>query len=145
MHTFVIEPYIGALPLRFGMSPKQVEAFLGQPDEVFHSFTGNLGERRLNVNLSYHDDRQLVEAVFAPGTEVLFENQDLFKEPDSIEFLRGFDQPYKAVGFIFFPELGIRLSGFLPNDEEAKAISVIRKGQWDEFRDSFVPYKSRLK
>src|SRR5438874_1892955 len=123
MITFTIEPLVGPSPLRFGMTPAQVEVILGPPDKVFPSHSGNRTEIRKNVNLGYSaSEARLVEAVFTPGSTVQYRGKDLFLESDLIGFLRESDPaPQLCVGFVVFLKLGTRLSGFHDNDESQKA------------------------
>lgn len=143
MTTFTIESYIGAIPLRFGMSPNEVEAILGPSVEELPNAFGNRSELREGLTLGYDSkDNTLVEAVFSPGAQVLFQGRELFSVEDPIEFLRQFDPaPQLWVGFIIFVNLGIRLSGFHDDDESQKAIGVVKKGYWDEYIEDFEPFK----
>jgi len=34
-------------------------------------------------------------------------------------------------GSVVFPKLGIALTGYLPNDEQIKAVSAFAEGRWD--------------
>lgn len=138
---FTIEPFVGAIPLRFGMSQKEVTSLIGPPTR---SFTGAFGEAceeytSLSMNLAYHSKTQrLNELVFEPGSKLYFNGQDLFDCPDVISFLKRDDRnPKKAVGMVFFLKLGIRLSGFHDGDEAQKAIGITPAGHWDEYMDDF--------
>jgi hypothetical protein len=144
MTTFVIEPHVGPIPIRFGMTPQEVEATIGPPAELLPSPFGNRTELRDSLSLSYHaKENTLVEAVFSPGARVLFHGCDLFSVENLIAFLRKFDDaPQSWVGFVIFVNLGIRLSGFHDADESQKAIAVVEKGHWDDFIEDFEGYES---
>jgi hypothetical protein len=141
-HKFTIEPYVGAIPIRFGMKPDEVEAQIGPPISILPSHFGNRIEERANVNVGYSvADDTLCEAVFSPGSILFFQGIDLFSDPDPILLLLRFDpSPYEWVGMIHFLKLGIRFSGYHDHDEAQKAIGIVREGYWDEFVDDFVPY-----
>jgi hypothetical protein len=142
MNAFTIEPFVGALPIRFGMTPAEVEAELGPPQEVLPNPFGHRGELRDTSSIGYSaTDNRVVEIVFRPGARVSFDGHDIFSDPEIIGFFRRYDPvPYLFVGFIIFPKLGIRLSGFHDGDETQKAVAVAAKGQWDEYADDFEPY-----
>jgi hypothetical protein len=143
MIAFTIEPNIGPLPLRFGMTPKDVEAILGAPDEVSSSHFGSRAEQRKNLSLGYSKkDEKLIQAVFSPGSKVMFQGKDLFRQRDPIALLRKIDSsPQLCVGFVVFPKLGIRFSGFHDDDDDQKAIGVTNSSYWDKFADDFEPFE----
>lgn len=139
MQTFTIEPNVGPAPLRFGMTAKDVAKILGPPAEVFETSFGLEAGRWPHFSVGYDDHGRVMDIVFLPGTKVLFAKHDLFIEPDPIGFLRRFDKPYLAAGFVVFLNLGIRISGFLPDDEEPKVVEVFQQGQFDEYLELFKP------
>lgn len=145
MITFTVEPFVGPLPLQFGMTPTEVEAILGPPDRVFPDHFGNMSESRKHLSIGYSAATGLlIEVVFAPGSQLFFQGQNLFSVSNPIDFLRKSDPlPQLCVGFVFFLMLGIRLSGFHDHDDMQKAIGVTAKGHWDEFKDDFVPFGAR--
>jgi hypothetical protein len=138
---FTIEPFVGALPLRFGMRPEEVAAIVGPPSGIYlSSFEDQCEERStLSMDLAYHRETgKLNELVFAPGSILYFNGQNLFDVSNVIDFLRQSDSdPKIAVGMVFFLKLGIRLSGFHDGDESQKAVGVTPKGHWDEFMEDF--------
>jgi len=142
MIAFTIEPYVGALPIRFGMNPAEVSQIIGPPSEVSTGPFGNRCEQRECLALGYSTpDGTFMEAVFAPGAKVLYHGHDLFEHPDPIQLLRQFDPaPQLWVGFVIFQRLGVRLSGFHDNDESQKAIAVVKEGYWDQYTEDFVPF-----
>jgi hypothetical protein len=141
--VFTIEPYVGALPLRFGMKPDEVASHLGPPDDTheypqYESFHEHRGGTKLGYLLS---ERKLTDIVFTEfGHAVVFNGHALFDQVDLLSMLRQYDpQPYKLVGFIFFTKLGMRLSGF-DTDNEEKAIAIVSEGGFDEYFHEFEPY-----
>jgi hypothetical protein len=142
MVTFLIEPYVGVHPIKFGMAPAQVEEQLGKPDKSSQGLFGARVEERPDVAIGYcAEDGGVNEIVFSPGARLVFQGHDLFAA-DPLPILRQLDDsPFEWVGFIIFLKLGIRVSGFHDNDESQKAIGVVRKGHWDEYVADFVPFK----
>lgn len=69
MQEFTIAPFIGAIPLRFGMTPADLTALLGPPSWSFRNPAGILVEERadFHVNVGYSASDELNEAVFAKG------------------------------------------------------------------------------
>lgn len=140
--TFTIEPYVGPLPLRFGMSPEEVESVLGPPEERRNTPYG-LSERRRkpSVNLGYELlSKELEGAVFAFTEKLLYQEHDLFAERDLISLLRQYDpNPFLLVGFVIFLKLGVRLAGF-HNDDDERSIGVFSEGFFDQFREDLEPF-----
>ncbi len=139
---FIFEPFVGPLPLRFGMAPEEVASLVGVPDRVFPDPFDNRSESRSGYSLGYDaNSAQLSEAVFSTG-ELFFHGVNLFGVEDVIDFLRQFDpSPKTAVGIVFFLNLGLSLTGFHDGEEDQKSITVARKGHWDEFVEDFVPFQ----
>lgn len=141
--TFTIAPYIGALPISFDMDDKQVAAILGVPKRVKTDVDGNITQNYglIKIGIS-HVDGKVYHVGFSPGVKVQFDGNNLFDLPDLVGFLCQHDpEPYQWVGFLFFLELGISVSGFHDNDESQKAINAFRKGTWDEHKGEFELYK----
>ena len=138
---YSIEPFVGPLPLRFGMTPGEVAALIGDADHVFTDPVDGISESRAGLSLGYDAQHGLLsDAVFSAGG-LSFHEVNLFEVDDVINFLRGYDNfPEVAVGMVFFLGLGLRLSGFHDGDVRQKAIGVCAAGRWDEFTDDFVPY-----
>lgn len=130
MTDFTVVPYSGPLPLCFGMSPDEVRAILAGQIAVM-----------AYLSIGYSNDGMLEEVVFSRGARLVFLEKDLFEVPDPIGFLQGFDAPFEWVGFVLFPKLGIRLSGFHDNDKSQEAIGVVRRGYWDEYVHDFLPFQ----
>src|SRR5271156_2531399 len=91
MHSFTFDPHVGPLPLRFGMTPAQVEHILGPPDRVYTDYFGDRDERRQSANIGYAADGRLQGVVFTPGVELKLFGHDLLSEIDPIAFLRQYD------------------------------------------------------
>lgn len=138
---FTVEPFVGPLPLRFGMTPKKVATIVGVPDRVFTDPVNGRSEWRTGLSLGYDAKTgQLNEVVLSQG-ELYFQGVNLFAVADPIGFLRKHDSPQLAVGMIFFVNLGLRLSGLHDRDDRQRAIGLATKGHWDELADDFEPFE----
>ena len=148
---FDLQPYLGAGPLRLGMSRKQVEAVLGLPDKTRSTtFFNETIEFRCENALQtvYSAEGALVEISFGGAVEgVTFNDLDVFKAPgrEVIERLVKADgSPLEIVGIIVFLNLGISMTGFLQDDEPGqKAIGVFAKGRFDTKLEKMRPFKMK--
>jgi hypothetical protein len=137
------EPYIGALPVRFGMTTVEVAAAIGPPRLVEPGVFGTTNEARPGLMIGYSQaDKTVYEVNCHAGVSLIYERDDLFGLLDPISFLRLFDpNPVLWVGFVIFLELGIQLSGFHDNDEPQRSISLIKRGTWADFIEDFKPFE----
>ncbi|MEZ6142713.1 MAG: hypothetical protein R3B84_19295 [Zavarzinella sp.] len=142
MKMFTFVPFIGSLPLQFGMTPDEVTALIGPPIRTFSDPFGNRSESRSGYSLGYDANSGLLtEAVFSKG-DLYFQGVNLLSIADLIDYLRKFDDsPQSAVGVIFFLKLGLSLTGFYVGEEDQKSISLTRADHWDEFLEDFVPFE----
>jgi len=138
---YVINPYVGAGSLRFGMDSAQVAEICGLPDAVDVDFMGDTSENRGWVTVGYKNGK-VFHIGFGRGARVIFSGRELFGEVDPIGYCESFDpDPLEWVGFLYFMKLGIRMSGFHDGDESGKTISVFCKGRYDEYREQMKPFK----
>jgi hypothetical protein len=123
---FELAPFVGPIPLKFGMSREQVAELLGTPKRTLGpNDDGVFDEIRDPVFIRYHEKWHLWDASFAPGCVVLFNGRSLFDDADTVQYLQGLDPSnYESVGFLQFPKLGLMLSGFHDGDESQKAITI---------------------
>jgi hypothetical protein len=138
----IAEPYVGALPIRFGMKPDDVAGVVGAASRVFPGVFGTTAEERPNLMIGYTENENSVfEINCHVGTILLYRGTDLLTHPGPIEYLRQFDAtPVLWVGLVLFLHLGIQLSGFHDADESQRAISMVMKETWSEFVDDFTPF-----
>ena len=143
MTNYILQPYVGTNLVTFEMTPHQVEMAIGRPQEVGQNSLGERDENRGNVSVRYSLlDNKVCEISFLPSSKLLFKGKLLFEEMDLIDWLMTFDpKPYEFVGFLIFFELGITVTGFHESDESQKAITIFRKGRWDEIREDAELYK----
>jgi hypothetical protein len=138
--AFNIEPFIGALPVRFGMHRSEVHRLLGAPEasQPIWDRSGTTdfwNESRINVG---YDNAGIVKHVgFGPGgCELALCGTSLWsldKQPDpNPELLRRDPAPVESVGIMIYPALGISTSGYHDGDEAQLALTVSPSGTWDE-------------
>lgn len=121
---FDLQPYLGAGPLRLGMSRIQVEDVLGPPDKtkrtVFRNETQEF-RRESGLQTVYSAPGEaLVEISFYGNQSVAFEDLDIFHTQGTnvIKRLAEADgKSLETVGILVFLNLGITLTGFLQEDE----------------------------
>jgi hypothetical protein len=131
--AFNIEPFVGALPVRFGMHRSEVHRLLGPP-EASHPIWGPSGttdywnESRINVG---YDIEGVVKHVgFCPGGcelslcgTLLWSLED---QPDPNPHLLLRDPaPAESLGILIYPALGISTSGYHDGDEAQIGVNRI--------------------
>lgn len=142
MKTFTLRPYIGADPVTFEMTVKDVAKVLGPAKQVRTTDLDERDEVRGKVSVRYSSsDGKAIELAFLPGATLLFQSHDLFTEEHIVDFLIQHDtQPFECLGFLIFLKLGITLTGFHDQAESQRAITVFRRGRWDELREEMTPF-----
>ena len=152
--AFNIEPFVGALPVRFGMHRPEVHHMLGQP-EASHPIWDRSGtidywnESRINVG---YDNAGIVRHVgFCPGGCELSVCGTLLwsldEQPDpNPHLLRRDPAPVESVGILTYPALGISTSGYHDGDEAQLALTASSIGTWDDVgKDAEHPDLSKYK
>jgi hypothetical protein len=144
---FDIRPYEGVGPLRFGMTPDEVEQLLGKPNRVKKSFFGERTEHREANGLVATFDKgadKLIEVGFSPNIAGLhYANWYLFigNPRDTLHELAKYDTTiYEMLGFIIMLKLGITLTGFQTGEQSDMAVTVFAMGRWD----SDIPKMRRI-
>lgn len=138
--AFNIEPFIGALPVRFDMQRSFVHRLLGPP-EASHSIWDKSGttdywnESRINVA---YDNAGVVKHIgFCPGgcelsvCGTLIWTLDDQSDPNP-HLIRRDPTPVESVGILIYPALGISTSGFHDGDESQLSLTVSPAGTWDD-------------
>lgn len=141
MKHFEIQSFVGALPLRFGMTPNEVHGILGSPRTVRTNRLGEKDEDYLQASAGYDkESTMLKELGFVQPAVVLFRDIDLFRDADAIPRLVEADgAPLEGLGFIVFPTLGIALTDFFSEQESDRAITVFARGRWTDLK-GFKPF-----
>jgi hypothetical protein len=130
---FVLDPFVGALPLRFGMTATEVRALM--PSGPWSRGATRDDFRELGVNYDPHG--LAAEFCLVPGKVELTFGDDVLlgpgAVPDLVAVLRVHDPaPLEYLGFLVFPKLGVNITGFHDGDRSQLAFNVFRRGFWDE-------------
>lgn len=140
---FHFEPYIGALPLRFGMTPAEVQEAAAPPIKTMKNFLGERDELRAGIHIRYSTTTDaVIEMSFLPTTRLMYDSHDLFQEPDLLQILIRYDPtPFEWVGFVIFLRIGLAVTGYPDRDSAQQAITVFAEGRWEAYRDQFALFK----
>jgi hypothetical protein len=138
--AFDIEPFVGAHPIRFGMSRMEVHQLLGQPESSQTVWDGNGTIDYWNgslVNIGYDLTEMVNHIGFAPGgCELRLLDSLLWttvNQPDpNPELLRRDADSVESVGILYFRDLGISTTGYHDDDVSQRAIAVSPRGAWDD-------------
>lgn len=139
--AFDIVPFVGALPVRFGMSRAEVHRLLGPPDASHPIWDGegttdSWIDPRFNIG---YDGGQAVNHVgFCPGgCDLALCGVPLWsqiEQPDPNSALLRLDPtPLEMVGILFYPALGISSAGYHDGDESQLSLTTSPAGTWDDF------------
>lgn len=149
---FNIEPGIGALPIRFGMSRQEVYEFLGEPNvshEIWdHSGTTDFWNQN-NVNVSYNSQGIVNHIGFCPGGFELRLSSELIwsadESADPNPTLLKFDpDPKERLGFLVYNRIGVTTTGYHDEDDSQRSLTVYPRGDWDEqLKEATTPNLSR--
>jgi hypothetical protein len=134
-NDFIIDPFVGATPLRFGMNEKQVEECLGPPEykgtnwqkKPHWSYYSN---PELNVGFTI-ESGLVVHLGFGKSSHVTYEGMDLFREPNVIEILLEKHDAFFWVGFVVFHGIGLAFDNFHTKTGQRSAIVAFPQGNWD--------------
>lgn len=139
---WVFHPYVGVGQVRLGMTPDEVAAVLGPPDDSeLIADMGEIREQREQAALQAvysAGDKRLVELGFSPPIARLeFDGVPLFaaRSDDALGRVIQHDpSPLTIHGFVVFFGLGLTMTGFHDDDETQKAVTVFAKGRWDRVK-----------
>ncbi len=133
-------PFIGGLPLRFGMTPAQVAVLIGPPRVESIYEDGVLAESRRGgwPKLYYDKVKGLREIDCSDEVELLFDGVDLLTNDDPVKFLmvRG-SHPVYGGGTIIFLEHGIAMSD--PPNSEYSTICLFSTSIRDKYAAEKMP------
>jgi len=133
---FEIRPYIGALPIIFGMSRQDVHHLLGLPESSVSIWDRSgvcehYAQARYNVG---YDNSGVVNHVgFLPGgAELSIQGIPLWTmedQPDPNATLLALDpKPMECVGIWYFLELGVASTGYHDDDLYERAVTAFPRG-----------------
>jgi hypothetical protein len=135
---FDIQPYVGALPIRFGMARPEVHNLLGPPHRNVPIWNGSGTSdhyRQEHFNVGYDNAGMVKHVGFAPaGVELLIQGQviwTLTDQPDPNPILLALDpDPVESVGFWVFLRIGVTSTGYHDNDRSQRAVTVFPRDTW---------------
>lgn len=145
--TFDIVPFVGPLPVRFGMLRDEVHALLGSP-ESSHPIWNKSGTtdywNASRINVGYHNDGTVKHVGFSPGGySLLLSGRGIWSsadQPDPNPFLLEHDPaPVEYAGFLIFRAIGVTTTGYHDDDEAQVAVTVSPAGTWDELLSNARP------
>ena len=128
---FTIKPYVGAGPLRFGMTAPEVESAIGPPMQRSTNFRGETTYDYDSFNVGFTNDGIVCHIGFVLGSDVEFDGKPLFSRESFEQLLTVDGNPQEVVGFVVLLKLGIAFTGFHDKDESQKAVTVFSKGTYD--------------
>jgi hypothetical protein len=154
--AFDIEPFVGALPVRFGMNRDEVHASLGRP-EASRPIWNKSGTtdywNKARINVGYDNAGTVTHAGFGPGGYTLsLRGRQLWsiaEQPDPNPLLLLLDPtPLESVGILIFPAIGISTSGYHDDDDAQLSVTASPPGAWDDVLKKARPpnlerYRSR--
>ncbi len=144
---FDIHPYVGALPITFGMTREQVYRFLGPPESSHATWDGSgVSEHynRARYNIAYTNGGAVNHLGFSPGgAELAILGQPIWtvdEHPDPNPILLGLDSdPMAFVGFWFFLAIGVTSTGYHDDDPTQWAVTVFPYGSTDAVLTDATP------
>jgi hypothetical protein len=155
---FDIQPYIGALPIVFGMQRAEVHQLLGRPESSFPIWDGSgVSDHYSEVkcSLGYDKTGTVNHVGFSPGlVELTIQGQPIWtqqEQSDPNPILLTLDpEPMEFVGFWFFLRIGVTTSGYHDDDPNQWAITVFPQGSKSELMAQAEPadtstYRTRRK
>jgi hypothetical protein len=138
--AFNIEPFVGALPVRFGMHRSEVHRLLGPP-EASHPIWDESGTtdywNHSRINVGYDNAGIVMHVGLCPGgCELSLRGTLLWSlehQPDpNPPLLRLDPTPVESVGILIYPALGISTTGYHDDDESQLAVTASPSGTWDD-------------
>lgn len=144
--TFQIQSFVGALPLRFGMSADEIVKLVGEPDTRSTNYFGapsfSYYASGLDLNVGFDKGSELATHFgFGRLSSVRFKHLDIFGDPAAWRAIVQMSSDcHEWVGFVICCDLGIQLSGFHDGDDNQLAISIFPKGDYDRHRPKFKPF-----
>ncbi len=146
---FEFVPFVGALPITFEMTPKEVAKIIGPPRNTtkngrdLEEFRWSGKAPWMPLKMFYSSSGKLAELGFHPKSRVKYRGIDLCRDKDLMaKLMECDDEPMTVLDVILFLKLGIALS--MDGDNRSNhCVGVFRKGRWKRFSDRFEPYKTK--
>ena len=128
--------FVGAGPLRFGMTPAEVASIVGSPDQIRQGIRSTREARSKCLPMLYYRSGVLSEIEFYREVEnVRFEEIQFFVD-DGLECLRYLEARTGGavvnVGAVLFQNLGLTTGRLDEAFVEAHTVTAFQKGLWDD-------------
>ena len=146
MRSFDILPFVGPLPIAFGMTRAEVHALLGvpqveSPPTQWRGVSNSWDDGKIQVG---YDGGMTVNHVgFGPGDFLLLLNGSLLWSPQghpdpNPSLLRLDPNPMEVLGFLVFDRVGVTTTGYHDDGENDLAITAYPREAWDKFLEKGV-------
>ncbi|CAA6677251.1 Unannotated [Lentimonas sp. CC4] len=129
--NYEFTPHIGAGPIKFGMSPKEVHAALNENPTRANERNSGLREDYSELGINYDENRKVAEICFFPETKVTFKEQDLLSSDPNVIIKEYDNKQIEIHGFLVYPNIGVNTCGYHDGDDSQRAFNVFRSGYWD--------------
>lgn len=143
--TLNFEPYLGAAPLRFGISISDACAILGEPNFVQVNTAGPEGRELafddMRLAFDAHDRLYQIGLDRSFNGTLLYNGIDILRDSDALKLLSEIDEkPHAWVGFIMLMKLGLKLGGYHEEADEGRTVSLFNRGRYDSKVSRFKPF-----
>lgn len=137
---FDIQPYVGALPVTFGMHREEVHQLLGPPESSFPIWDGSgISDSfdRARHNVGYDNAGTVRHVGFSPGAVELSIQGRLIWTPQEQSdpnpvFLALDPAPLEHVGFWIYLRIGVTTTGYHDDDPGQWSVTVFPPGAKDK-------------
>ena len=142
MISLSLTPFVGALPIRFGMERKEVHSVFGTPNAS--GTDSDSWGKRLEICVGFDGHGRVDHIGLSPGEyELLWNGTRVWTpehraDPNPI-LLRDDRSPLERVGFWYFTRLGIATTGFHDGDTSQESASMYPRGAKDSFLARALP------
>ena len=129
--NYQFTPHIGAGPIKFGMSPKEVHAALNETPTRSRERDRGLREDYSEFGINYDESRKVAEICFFPEAKVTLEGHDLLSSDPNLVIKEYDKHQIEMHGFLVYPNIGVNTCGYHDGDDSQRAFNVFRSGYWD--------------
>lgn len=143
-NEFVVESFVGALPLKFSMTQSEVESILGPADVASRNWKNEPSwtyHAPPELSLGFDLTTALLSHIGVGKTSGLtFAGIDLFNDPGALSVLLRKHRAFLWVGFVVFNEIGLAFADWGEKGWDRTAIVVFPEGSWDRAKDKGKPF-----
>lgn len=144
---FILLPYVGAGPIKLGMTPEEVTEVLGEHSRMSLAFNGDhsLTYDKLALDIGISKATGVVTHIgFSSVADVWFDEIDVMHDKSALPRLAKLDgAPCEYVGFVMLLNLGIMLGGFSASNEMyQRTVAMFSRGRYDDRRHKFHALRS---